>query len=509
MYSPQKLHPVAYLGSIASGIKNLWIPVVLVLFNQREVIFSGNISLTWILIVGGILLLLLLLFGAGDFINKYRTRFWIEDKKFIVKDGILTRREKELDVGRIQSIDFNEPIFHRIFGAVKLEITTPGEGIVIDTIKKSQARQLQDILYREKEKINNEEIEDGREEAEVENLSESSETTGDMSETSEGKSTFTDLYKMPVKALLLMSMTSGALGSFLAIVFAFLNLVGATFLIETYLEYFENAFQSLAIGITIAILLFIIVGYIIGIIILMIKYYNYTLKSQGTDLAVEYGLLEKKHKSVNINRVQNIMIKDSLLRRMIGYYSLAVTITSEDFSKDNANGSVTLLPFVKKKELYEIIHEIFPNYHVELPESVVPLRGYRRYFQIMTAILIIITGVVQYFWWSYAWIIGLLLIMIIVLSGVYSARNSGYRIKKDEINMMTASFFTRSHFISKHEKIIGAKIDENPLLIRAKLANISVTTAAGAAGSSATIHYIDREDIDTIWKWVEGGGNHE
>lgn len=509
MYSPQKLHPVAYLGSIASGIKNLWIPVVLVLFNQREVIFSGNISLTWILIVGGILLLLLLLFGAGDFINKYRTRFWIEDKKFIVKDGILTRREKELDVGRIQSIDFNEPIFHRIFGAVKLEITTPGEGIVIDTIKKSQARQLQDILYREKEKINNEEIEDGREEAEVENLSESSETTGDMSETSEGKSTFTDLYKMPVKALLLMSMTSGALGSFLAIVFAFLNLVGATFLIETYLEYFENAFQSLAIGITIAILLFIIVGYIIGIIILMIKYYNYTLKSQGTDLAVEYGLLEKKHKSVNINRVQNIMIKDSLLRRMIGYYSLAVTITSEDFSKDNANGSVTLLPFVKKKELYEIIHEIFPNYHVELPESVVPLRGYRRYFQIMTAILIIITGVVQYFWWSYAWIIGLLLIMIIVLSGVYSARNSGYRIKKDEINMMTASFFTRSHFIIKHEKIIGAKIDENPLLIRAKLANISVTTAAGAAGSSATIHYIDREDIDTIWKWVEGGGNHE
>lgn len=509
MYSPQKLHPVAYLGSIASGIKNLWIPVVLVLFNQREVIFSGNISLTWILIVGGILLLLLLLFGAGDFINKYRTRFWIEDKKFIVKDGILTRREKELDVGRIQSIDFNEPIFHRIFGAVKLEITTPGEGIVIDTIKKSQARQLQDILYREKEKINNEEIEDGREEAEVENLSESSETTGDMSETSEGKSTFTDLYKMPVKALLLMSMTSGALGSFLAIVFAFLNLVGATFLIETYLEYFENAFQSLAIGITIAILLFIIVGYIIGIIILMIKYYNYTLKSQGTDLAVEYGLLEKKHKSVNINRVQNIMIKDSLLRRMIGYYSLAVTITSEDFSKDNANGSVTLLPFVKKKELYEIIHEIFPNYHVELPESVVPLRGYRRYFQIMTAILIIITGVVQYFWWSYAWIIGLLLIMIIVLSGVYSARNSGYRIKKDEINMMAASFFTRSHFIIKHEKIIGAKIDENPLLIRAKLANISVTTAAGAAGSSATIHYIDREDIDTIWKWVEGGGNHE
>lgn len=510
MYNPQKLHPVAYLGSVVSGIKNLWIPIIIIFFNQREAIFSGNISLRWILIVGGIFVLLLVIFGAGDFINKYRTRFWIEDKKFILKDGIITRREKELDVGRIQSIDFNEPVFHRIFGAVKLEITTPGEGITIDTIKKSQAERLQDILYREKEKIN-------REESDIEvNIGDASlwprvedEDKETQQEPETPKKDFKDLYKMSGKELLLMAMTSGALGTFIAIVFAFLNLIGASFLIEAYLMYFENVFQSLVIGITIAILLFVVIGYMVGILILVVRYFNYTLKSHDADLAVEYGLLEKKHKSVNINRVQNIVIKDSLLRRIIGYYSLSVTITSEDFSKDNANGSVVLLPFIKKGELYKIIHEIFPNYHVEMPESVVPFRGYRRYFQIMTALLIIATSIVQYFWWSYAWIIGLVIIIVIVLSGVYSARNSGYKIDGDEINILTASFFTRSHYVIKHEKVIGAKIDENPLLIRAKLASISVTTAAGMTGSSAVIHYIDRKDIETIWHWVERGRNYE
>src|SRR5699024_10679567 len=73
---------------------------------------------------------------------------------FIYKDGVITKREKELDINRVQSVDFNEPVFHRIFGAVSLEVLTPGEGIKIDTIKKSQAETIQSIIYDEKEKLN-------------------------------------------------------------------------------------------------------------------------------------------------------------------------------------------------------------------------------------------------------------------------------------------------------------------------------------------------------------------
>src|SRR5699024_11606339 len=90
----------------------------------------------YFLISGGILILAVVLFGGYDFLNKFRTRFWIEDGKFIYRDGVISNREKELDISRIQSIDFNEPIVHRVFGAVKLYIITPGEGINRDTIKK-------------------------------------------------------------------------------------------------------------------------------------------------------------------------------------------------------------------------------------------------------------------------------------------------------------------------------------------------------------------------------------
>src|SRR5699024_6456206 len=197
MYSPEKLHPVAYLGSVVNGLKNLWIPIIIVLFNSREAIFSGNISLKYLLISGGVVIFAVVLFGGYDFLNKFRTRFWIEDGKFIYKDGVISNREKELDISRIQSIDFNEPIFHRIFGAVKLDIITPGEGIKIDTIKKSQAQSIQSILYNEMDQLNSE-VEIGaysrwpREEEPVESQPEQ----------------FVTLYQMTGKALILMSMTS-------------------------------------------------------------------------------------------------------------------------------------------------------------------------------------------------------------------------------------------------------------------------------------------------------------
>ncbi|MXQ51120.1 PH domain-containing protein [Salinicoccus hispanicus] len=498
MYSPQKLHPIAYLGSVVNGIKNLWIPLLIVLFQSREAIFSGNISMKYILIAGGVLILAIVLFGGMDFLNKYRTRFWIEDGKFIYKDGVITNREKELDVRRIQSIDFSEPIFHRLFGAVKLDITTPGDGIKIDTIKKSQAISLQDILYDEKSYI--------RDEVEAGASSEWPRVTEDEHGTQETASEV--LYHMDGKSLLLMSMTSGALGTFLALVFGFINLIGANFLIERYFDYFEDAVASIALAIGLAVGLFIVVGYAIGILIMAMKYYKYSLEMKHDDLIVEYGLLEKKHQSVNINRVQNIIVKDSIIRRMIGYYSLSVTITSDSLDSEDIDGTVDLLPFIKRDRLYEIVQHIFPNYHVEAPTGKVPGRGYRRYFQVMTAILLIVTAVVQYFWFDYAWIIGLVLILVFVASGIYSARNSGYAIHGNEINLMTVGFFKRSHYVIKQEKLIEAEWVYNPFLRRDDLGIITLVTAAGILGSRATLKFIDQQDIDIIWNWAERSTSH-
>ncbi|GAB3058345.1 PH domain-containing protein [Salinicoccus sesuvii] len=498
MYSPQKLHPIAYLGSVVNGLKNLWIPLLIIVFQSWDSISSGSFLLKYVLIVAGAIVLAVIIFGGMDFLNKYRTRFWIEDGKFVYKDGVITNREKELDIRRIQSIDFSEPIFHRIFGAVKLDIITPGDSIKIDTMKKSQAISLQEILYNEKSHIHD-----------TVEVGDSSEWPREKEDESHAKETSSEpLYRMSGRALLLMSMTSGALGTFIALVFGFINLIGANFLIERYFDYFEETIASVALAVTLAIGLFMVVGYAIGTLIMAMKYYNYTLKMKQEDLIVEYGLLEKKHQSVNIARVQNIIIKDSIIRRLLGYYSLSVTITSDSLDSDDIDGTVDLLPFIKRDKLYEIVHHIFPNYHVQAPPAKVPARGYRRYFQILTTLFLLFTALVQYFWFEYAWIAGLVLILIHVTSGIYSARNSGYEIHDEDINLMTVGFFKRSHYVIKQEKLIEAEWINNPFLRRDNLGIITLVTAAGMLGSRATLKFIDQKDINTIWDWAERSTSH-
>lgn len=509
MYSPQKLHKIAYAGSVVKGVKTMFFPAILIFFNMREELFSGSIS-PWMLFSGaGILALVFILFTGTDMINIYRTRFWIENNKFIYKKGILTRNEKELDIKRIQSIDFNQPFFHRLFGAVQLDILTPGDGIKIDTIKKSQAEEIQKMIYEEQQDIESEDI---------------SVNTGDSSpwpresalETAPKPAVreFTTLKKMNTKELVLMAMTSGGLGVFAAIFFGILNIVGGEILIENYFEYFSSLVRSIVLGIVLSSLLFVVIGYIIGTIIIMVRNYDYTLKQSGDDLTVDYGLFSKKNKSVNINRVQNVIISDSLLRRLIGYYALSVSITSDSLESDQIDGKIQLLPFIKKKELYSIIGDIFPNYHMEVPKQVVPFRAIRRYFQITLLIFVAAVGTAAYFFHGekfmlYIYIAAAIIIILLIASGIYSAKNVGYAIYKDEINLMTASFFTRRHFAIKRDKIIDTTYRRNPFLHRADLGHIEISTPGGIASSSAEIKFIEKHDIDTIWTFIERGHDDE
>ena len=518
MHEPQKLHPLAYLSSALNFVKNMFIPVLLVIWNTNMsslnfIELVRNMS-TMVMLILSLVVILIVVISLIEMLNIYRTRFWIEDNKFHYHDGVLVKREKELNIRRIDSVDISEPIYLRIFGASRLKVTTPGEGLTISVMKRTQASELQETLYYEKEKL--EAIDE--EQAESTNvIDEEVDETGEVSSIVETKSEPKErelLYAMTGRMLVLMAMTSGALGTFLAIILGIFGSFSGVFIeeiVERYFDVFENFIRVPVIAISVAAILFIIFAYVMGTILLAVKYYDYKLYKRGDDLMVEYGLLEKKHQSVNINRVQGIVIEDSIIRRIFGFYSLSVIISSDAMSLSEGGNKISLLPFVRRKQLYEIIHDIFPNYHMEVPPRKVPLRAYRRFFQIQALVIVTATIVVQILYWEYTWIVGILLFAAITFAGIYSARNTGYRIDEahDEINLMSTSFFSRSHYAMKRNRVIHVSTFTQPLLRFDKLAIIHVKMAAGLLGEKITLRYLDIKDIDKIWHWIKRGMKHE
>ncbi|MFC3899274.1 PH domain-containing protein [Aliicoccus persicus] len=518
MHEPQKLHPLAYLSSAFSFVKNMFVPIFLVALNTN---FSNlnfielvrSIS-TVAMLVLSIVVILIIVSALVEMLNIYRTRFWIEDNKFHYHDGVFVKREKELNIRRIDSVDISEPVYLRIFGASRLKVTTPGEGLTISVMKKTQANELQETLYYEKEKL--EAIDEGQTES-TDVIDEEVDETEEVSSAGASKSEPKErelLYAMTGRMLVLMAMTSGALGTFLAVILGIVGSFSGVFIeeiVERYFDVFENFISMPILAISVASILFVIFAYVMGTILLAVKYYDYKLYKRGEDLMVEYGLLEKKHQSVNINRVQGIVIEDSIIRRIFGFYSLSVIISSDALSLSEGGNKISLLPFVRRKQLYEVIHDIFPNYHMEVPPRKVPLRAYRRFFQIQALVIITATIVVQILYWEYAWIVGIVLFAAITCAGIYSARNTGYRIdeSEDEINLMSTSFFSRSHYAMKRNRVIHVSTFTQPLLRFDKLAIIHVKMAAGLLGEKITLRYLDIKDIDKIWHWIKRGMKHE
>lgn len=519
MHEPQKLHPLAYLSSAISFVKNMFFPVVILVWNTNlssinvfEIMSTMSTTIVLLLAVAVIFIV------AGSLIemlNIYRTRFWIENNKFHYHDGVFVKREKELNIRRIDSVDITEPLYLRIFGASRLKVTTPGEGLTIAVMKKTQAVKLQDTLYQEKEKLESDEVTNREENHAVSTpVDASNETTITEEQAVVETKEREVLYEMTGRMLILMAMTSGALGSFLAIVVGLTGSFSAAFIediIEGYFEIFETYIRMPVVAVSIAVILFVVVAYTIGTILIAIKYYNYKLMKRNDDLIVEYGLLEKKHQSVNIKRVQGIVIQDSVIRRLFGFYNLSVIISSDSLSTSEGGNKITLLPFVRRKQLYEIIHDIFPNYHMEVPPRKVPVRAYRRFFQIQALLIATATVVTQIYFFQYAWIIGTFLFIIITVSGVYSARNTGYRIEDehDEINMMSTVFFNRSHYAMKRNRVIHLSTYSHPLLRFDNLAIIHVKMAAGLLGERISLRYLDNKNIEEIWSWIERGMSHE
>ncbi|MEE9438232.1 MAG: PH domain-containing protein [Saprospiraceae bacterium] len=98
-------------------VRQAW-PILLILF------FKGNTGKTNYLLVG--IVLFSVLGMVFSLINYFRFYFYIEKDELIINSGVLNRKNLNVPFDRIQTINFEQNIAHRIFNVVRLKIDTAG-----------------------------------------------------------------------------------------------------------------------------------------------------------------------------------------------------------------------------------------------------------------------------------------------------------------------------------------------------------------------------------------------
>ncbi|PTH32871.1 hypothetical protein BU592_08105 [Staphylococcus arlettae] len=498
MYKPQKLHPISYLSGVIEAIKqNIVLIFIFIIFNLDSFDFANPKSY----IYPGIILTIFIITFIYHALVVYKTKYWIENDHFIMDYGIVTKKRKELNIRRIQTVDTSQGVIHQIVGGVKLQIKTPSDGVELDTVSKLQSEHIRNTI-KQMQNEEQQEVTDS-----VENV------TQEGQDYNSASTPHKVLFKLSKKQLLFMAMTSGAIGIALATIAPIIGSFSEVIPWERLSEKVANISQAIFVIVSLLVAIILIISYVIGTLIVFIRYYNYTLSAHNDQLTIRYGLFNVKNITVPTNRVQAILEKQSFVRKLFGVTSITFVTTSDTKVESDdttmADGNVLILPFIKRNSAYRMLQELVPSFEFKPAAKIMPNRAFHRYFIKEAAILLIIGAALSYFWTIWVMVVICMIIILLIINAVITVKSSGLYYFDDQLVIRNVSLIGIKQFYLKKDKILGMELTSNTFMDKSKLRSFKCIVAKGIANTKIGLRFVEKQQALDLKAWYLRGDGHE
>ncbi|MBF7016601.1 PH domain-containing protein [Staphylococcus durrellii] len=497
MYKPQKLHPISYISGIIEAIKqNFVLVIIFLVFNLKDFDFKNYTSY----IYPGIVAIIFIVSFIIHSLKVYKTRYWIEKDHFILTSGVFTKQRKELNIRRIQSVDTTQGLVNQLVGGVVLQIKTPSDGIELDTVSKKQSQLIQQAIKQQQLSLQDNVVNDEVLQSDNDNNVETTSNSTDQ------------LYKLSFKNLLLMAMTSGAIGIAFAAIMPILGGFSDIIPWNAITNKVEHIAQAVSIIVIIIVFTILILSYIIGTIITIVRYFNYTLTQENNQLNISYGLFKIQNITVPTDRVQAVIENQSFLRKIFGYTAIHFVITSDmdrNLDDETIDGKVMVLPFIKRRDAFNIIKGLVPYFEFNESEKGMPLRSLHRYFIKEFFVLLIIGIVGTYFWSAWSVVIVSVVLLFFISNAILNVKYAGYKVNNEEIVVHNVSIIGVKNNYFKRDKILGMENTQTPFLKRSNLTTFRYIIAKASGMQKIGLKYEDSSTVQSLKKWYLRGVWHE
>lgn len=473
MSSPRRLHPITILIDLLKTLKELLIPLIVFIVFGSKSMMTGLLTLAGICFVVGIIL-----FTA--FLSWYRYSYRLEEDEIRIEYGVFVRKERYIPFERIQSLDFSEGIFHRLFGLVKVKIETAGGGAEADAqltaITKEEAKEIEKILQEARNK-------------KVEKAEDAS---------CEIKQNEEMIYQITMKELILLASTSGGVGVVISAVFAFLSQFDEVIPYEKIFAGLEDLIKSGFIFFTIVVFFGFLFAWAIAVIGMMLKYAFFTLKKVDNDLVITRGLIEKKQITIPLKRIQGLRISENMIRQPFGYATVMVESAGGSLS-DNEDSKVVILPMIKKERIKGLIESNIEGFVLTDTWNRAPKRSLKRYIFRGTIWLLPVSIGLIIFLKSWG-LLSLFLFPPAIFWAYLKYKDAGWNIEGNQLTLSFRGLVKHTQYMQKN-KIQSLKRKESYFQRRVDLATIEATIKSGIGASGGTVVDLEKDDVLTIYKW--------
>ena len=578
-------HSYIWLGSLRTAFMLLAIVVfssfsaIIDAISEGEAITRGDIPMLFIVIgsvIAGIVVLVALV-AVYQVISYKHLYYELGPEEFNLYSGILNKKRVHVPYQRIQSVDQHATLIQRIFGVCSVSIDTAGgaanKTVIVPYVQKTQAEELRRELFARKQyavAVRNGAAPDAavaamasaagvpaqalHEGANV--LDAPAEIWQDVRGVFGGAAVDTGRvtyeYGMSNKELVFTGLSNntaffvvvvgivGAVSQFMGQMAPILSgsmepLVGNV--VATSVRLFGGSLIAAGVATFLAASL---VLWLLSAIGACVSYGGFRACRRDNRIEVEHGLLQHRFQGVDVDRVQSVMVKQSFIRRLLGYCELslgkidAAAENSDDQQKGLSQQGLVIHPFVKMSRVPEILAGIVPEF-ADVPTENIPVApvGLRRALirrciiqgtgfwlavlvaagQIAVNLLAdpaVPDGAMTLFFVNngalFGYALAVVLLVLDAVGAVLWFRGSGFAYNERFMQVSNGGF-ARETISFPRKKIQFGYTKTNPFQRNAGTATVNARTAAGVGGT--TIRLIDaREDDARAWlAWLKPHGN--
>ncbi|WP_028596185.1 PH domain-containing protein [Paenibacillus assamensis] len=500
-----KLHPAQILLSWLEVIKALIPLIIIVYLDIRD---SAQLEVYHAILPGFLLLGLL-----TSYLSWQRFYYVLEHDRVRIHKGILFREERNLYYSRIHSVNVEQPLLHRLLGIARIKIEMPGgksEGDgVLKAITLATATELEQWIRSQSSSMKQKQ--EGKEEGQVQQEPRNDAPPSHLAleqppifsrdvidnkreqEHDATKQTAAYTYKLPLSEVLFASITTVNIGlviTFILGVISFADDILPASLYDRIVSVIQVIFPTWW-GI---VIVGVIAAWALSTVLYILKYGGFQLESDGNQMSISYGLLEKKKHVFRIKRVQAVVVKEGVLRQVLGYAEVGLHVVSS-----NKNETVVLHPFIRKQVLRGWLSERLPQFHWVERDKRSPKRAIWSFFKWDIFINGLLTAAAVWYFGMVGWWVLLLFVVTVPLSYM-SHSDEGFTCRDEQLTIWKRDLARYTIFARRKQMVTFQKI-ATPIQKKMRLQRMKVKLMGDVGGTSFNTQCLDEQDVEVVWNW--------
>ncbi len=320
--------------------------------------------------VQAIMPLVVILFSPiSRLINYLFTFYTLKEDHLLIESGVFTKKRVEIPFTTVTTVDLSQNILFQFLKVYKIKVDNASQ--TNDTSNKSNivlALKINDAI-KFKEIISKGNHIEGVKEKEAEEAS--------------------------IKAVPQDFIKLGLLRSKWVYFFSVFAVVGPLFGIIS--PIINDTLKNMLVGVIIAIL--IVTGYVFSVALSLIKsvvtYYNFMVWATDEAVKIKYGLFNKKSYSLQKSKINGIILKQNLLMRLCGLYTIEVIVIGYgDSGKEGETEQAIIFPIASLEKIRGIVKKLLPEYHMDYSLTRPDTRALKYFFASPVYILSVIGAIV-------------------------------------------------------------------------------------------------------------------